>query len=393
MGRRGNNEGSISQRSDDRWMGQVSMPDGSRRTVYGKTRNEVNKKLFEVQKEAERLHYLGSSTRFRTMREYLQTWLINVKLSVKPRTAQFYEYIINHYAEDIADLAPSQLKPQHLQKIYTKLLERGLSSSTVRRFHATMHRALEIGMRQGVFVQNVADLVDPPRNSQQEMQTLNASQSRIFLEAIHGDRFEALLALAIGTGMRQGELLGLTWDNVDLERGIIYVKRNMQWVDNEPLMQTPKTEKSRRMIFIGSLVRELLTQHLENQQVREAAMADTWERRWNLVFRNTTGRAMHPGTLTHRHFVPALERGQLPRIRFHDLRHTAATLLLEAGINPKVVSEMLGHSSVSITLSLYSHATPAMHYTASVVMDKVLRGEINPLSLPEHLDVSKDKLQ
>jgi len=196
-----------------------------------------------------------------------------------------------------------------------------------------------------------------------------------------------LLALAVSTGMRQGELLGLTWENVDLERGIIYVKRNMQWIKKEVFMDDPKTEKSRRMIFIGPMVRELLARHLEYQKQLQHALASTWERKWDLVFRNATGRAMYPSTLTHRHFEPALKRAGLPHMRFHDLRHTAATLLLEAGINPKVVSEMLGHSSVSITLSLYSHATPAMHYTASVVMDKVLRGEINPLELPAGLEL------
>ncbi len=382
MKRRGNNEGTFTKRPDGRWMVQLSMPDGSRRTAYGKTRGEVQEKLRDLQQEAERLNLLNPSMTYRTLGEFFQAWLLNVAPSVKPRTAQFYRFMITHYGQDIASLTPTQLKPYHLQKLYAKLLARGLSSTTVRRLHATLHRAFESGVRQGLFAQNITKLVDAPRNAHKEMQTFNAAQARTFLEAIKGDRFEALLALAISTGMRQGELLGLTWENVDLERGIIYVKRNMQWIQKEVYLEDPKTQQSRRMLFVGPMVRDLLAQHLLKQQEHHAAMKETWEKRWNLVFRNVTGKAMHPSTLVHRHFEPAIERGNLPRIRFHDLRHTAATLLLEAGINPKVVSEMLGHSSVSITLSLYSHATPAMHYTASVVMDKVLRGEINPLTLP-----------
>lgn len=367
MKRRGNNEGSITKRSDGRWMGQVSMPDGSRRTAYGKTRAEVQTKLLEMQKEAEKLHYLGGSTRFRTLGEYLQTWLAGVAPSVKPRTAQFYQYIVTQYTQDIAGLSSHETK-----------------AATLAKSLCTIVRAWTLDIDcTAISCHNVADLVDPPRNARQEMRTLSAAQTRLFLESIQGDRFEALMALAVSTGMRQGELLGLTWENVDLDRGIIYVQRNMQWIKKEVYMQAPKTDKSRRMLFIGPLVRELLAAHLARQQELESMLATTWEHRWNLVFRNTTGQAMYPTTLVKRHFLTGLARVNLPRIRFHDLRHTAATLLLEAGINPKVVSEMLGHSSVSITLSLYSHATPAMHYTASVIMDKVLRGEINPLALPE----------
>ena len=278
------------------------------------------------------------------------------------------------------------MKAQHIQKLYAQLLARGLSSSTVHHLHAVLHRAFASGVKQGVFLQNLCDFVDAPRMAKTEMRTFSAEQARIFLAAIFDSRYEALFALALSTGMRQGELLGLSWDNVDVERGIIYVKRNLQWIKKEVILQDPKTEKSRRMIFIGAMVRELLVAHRQQQALQRAAIGDTWDGKWNLLFTNVTGGPMHPSPLVHNHFEPLLKRASLPVIRFHDLRHTAATLLLEAGINPKVVSEMLGHSSVSITLSLYSHATPAMHYTASVVMDKVLRGEINPLALPPGME-------
>ncbi len=385
MKRRGNNEGSISKRPDGRFMGQVSMPDGRRRTAYGKTRGEVKEKLDAMLKDASHAARMLPGRSYATFGDFLDVWVINVAPSVKPNTAKFYENYVRRYTSDIAGLAPEQLRPQHIQQVYAKLLKQGLSSTTVRHLHAVLHRALDSAVRQGMYVQNLCELVEVPRIAQKEMLTFSAEQSRRFLEAIQGERFEALFILAISTGMRQGELLGLTWENIDLERGVLYVKNNLQWIDSKPLMQDPKTAKSRRMIFIGPLARAALLAHRERQHIQRDAM--TWEQqKWNLLFTNLKGGPMHPSTLVHQHYEVVLKRATLPKIRFHDLRHTAATLLLEAGINPKVVSEMLGHSSVSITLSLYSHATPAMHYTASVVMDKVLRGEISPLELPASFD-------
>ena len=386
MKRRGNNEGSISKRPDGRWMGQVSMPDGKRRTVYGKSRGEVKKRLDELLEEAEHSFRLAPGQAYHTIGEFFEAWLLAVAPSVKPKTAQYYRNYIKWYTQDLAPFTLPQLKAQHLQKLYAQLLKRGLSSSTVHHLHAVLHRAFASGVKQGVFLQNLCDFVDAPRMAKQEMLTFNADQARQFLDAIKGNRYEALFALALSTGMRQGELLGLAWNNVDLDRGVIYVKRNLQWIEKEAILQDPKTEKSRRMIFIGGMVRELLVAHRQQQIIQREAMAGSWKDKWNLVFTNVAGGPMHPSPLVHNHFEPVLKAANLPDLRFHDLRHTAATLLLEAGINPKVVSEMLGHSSVNITLSLYSHATPAMHYTASVVMDKVLRGEIIQLALPSGME-------
>jgi len=151
------------------------------------------------------------------------------------------------------------------------------------------------------------------------------------------------------------------------------------------LMQEPKTKHGRRRIFLGPLARQALIEHRVRQQQERDAMG--WDKqKWDLVFTTIKGGPLHPSTLVHQHYEPLLKGAGLPRLRFHDLRHTAATHLLEAGINPKVVSETLGHSSVSITLALYSHVTASMSYSASMMLDKVLRGEINPLALPEGLD-------
>ncbi len=326
----------------------------------------------------------------------MTVWVLNVAPSVKLTTAKFYRDYVRRYTVDIAALPPEQLRPHHIQQLYAKLLQQGLSSSTVHHLHAVLHRAFDSGVKQGLFLQNYCDLIDAPRVANREMQTFSAAQARVFLDAIQSSRYQALFALALSTGMRQGELLGLTWENVDLERGVIYVKSNLQWLKrddslpgehtrtekSEPIMQEPKTSKSRRMVFIGSLVKELMVEHRARQA--EMRQALQWQnQKWNLVFTTLKGGPLHPSTLVHLYYEPLLKKAGLPKIRFHDLRHTAASLLLEAGINSKVVSEMLGHSSVTITLTLYAHATPAMHYTASVVMDKVLRGEMVPMELPD----------
>jgi integrase len=385
MARRGNNEGSIAKRKDGRWQARISMPDGTRRSVYGKTRTETKEKMAEVLKEAETKARLQPGRDYRTLGDFFTVWLANVGPSVKPNTITYYRGYIRRYTEDLAPLHPSKLKAHHLQQLYAKLLEQGLSPHTVRHLHVVLHRAFDSGVRQGVFLQNVCDQVDAPRVPHKEMQYFSPEQARAFLKAAEGERLQALFVLALATGMRQGELLGLCWGDIDLDRGLIYVRHNLQRYNGAYVMGDPKTKASKRRTFISPMVVEALAAHRERQDLMRAAVKQE-PQPWDLVFTTIHGRPIQNARLVHAHFEPLILKAGVPRIRFHDLRHTAATLLLEAGINPKVVSEMLGHSSVNITLSLYAHVTPAMHYTASRVMEQVLRGEINPLALPDGIE-------
>ncbi len=374
-GKRGNNEGTIYHRRDGRWQAQKSMPDGARRTVSGKTREEVVKLLKELDGEAERIARLGPGHRYRTLGDLFSAVTATIMTSRAPRTGLTARYYLAHYAADLATLPPEKLTPGHIQRLYATLLARGLAASTVNHLHAVLHRVLESATRQGVFPRNYCDLVDAPRAVHKEQRALTPEEARALLAAAQGDRLEALFVLALATGMREGELLGLRWDAVDLAHGQVQVTRNLTFVNGAWDLKTTKSAKSRRILYLGRVARAALAAHQARQDEERAVLADTWDGSWNLVFCTLRGTPLHVGNVMTRHFKPLLQRADLGELRFYDLRHTAATLLLLAGIHPKVVSEMLGHASVVLTLNTYSHVTPAMHLTAASAMDHLLLGE------------------
>ena len=203
------------------------------------------------------------------------------------------------------------------------------------------------------------------------MNALSPEETRRLLVAVKGDRLEALYTVAITTGMRQGELLGLRWRDVDLDQRSIRITGSLQYVPGKGLrLSPPKTARSRRLVLLSALAAASLIRHRSAQQA-EREGARTWEDN-DLVFPNRIGRPMYATNLLSRSFSQLLEKANVRRVRFHDLRHTAATLLLGEGIHPKVVSEMLGHSKTAITLDTYSHTTPTMQRQAANVFDRIL---------------------
>ena len=219
----------------------------------------------------------------------------------------------------------------------------------------------------------MADLVTPPRNYHKEMKTLDIEQAKQLIGAARGGRLEALYVLALTTGLRQGELLALRWQDVDLGDGSLRVLGTLYRSSQGLLtIAEPKTAGSRRLVTLGSLAVDSLARHKENQAAQRLLCGARWEEH-GLVFTNELGRPMGAANLRRRSFEPLLKCAGLPRIRFHDLRHTAATLLLGEGVHPKIVSERLGHSRVGITLDLYSHVTPTMQREAAAAVDTVLR--------------------
>lgn len=379
-GRRNNNEGSYTKLPDGRWMGRVSMPDGKRRVCRGDTRAEVQTKMKALLAEAEQQRGMMPGNDFTTLRQFFEVWLTGKDQSRPGRTAETYRYRIQHYAAELLDISPNKLTAAHVQQLYTKRFKEGLSGTTVWLLHRVLHTALEAAVRQGVMIRNPTDQIDAPRKEHHEQQTWTMQETRRFFDAIKGDRYEALFILAISTGMREGEIFGLRWPTVDLERGWIQVRGNLQRINRKLTVKQTKTQASTHMIYVTPLAIDALSRHWQIQQEEREAMGDRWNNQHDLVFCSTIGTPVQYRNIIRRHYLPAIERAGIPVIPFHDMRHTAATLLLGAGIHPKLVSEMLGHSSVKTTMDLYSHATPAMHQTATMVMQQILSGEMLPLA-------------
>lgn len=224
----------------------------------------------------------------------------------------------------------------------------------------------------GIIQRNVATLVKAPRPRHHEMHVLSPAQVRVLLEAVRGDGLEALYVMALTTDMRRGELLALHWSDVDLDARFLQVRYTLQHLKGGTYSFTPpKTAQSRRKIALTDKAVEALRRHRRLQLEQRLKLGDAWHDE-DLVFTRADGYPLRANHVLQRMFTPILQRAHLPLIRFHDLRHTAATLLLVQGIHPKVVSEMLGHSTVSMTLDIYSHVLPDMQKDATQALDRLL---------------------
>jgi integrase len=372
MAKRANGEGSISKREDGRWTARISLPGGKRKDFYGKTRAEVAEKLAAATKQ--RTDGLPFVKEKQTVEDFLNSWLEASRSSIRDRTYETYETILRiHVTPFVGKKRLARLAPLDLQKLYGERLTAGLSAASVRKVHSIVHRALEQAVRWELVVRNVADLVTPPRIGHRDMTTLSPAQARKLLDIVQADRLGALYVLAITTGMRLGELLALRWKDVDLTDGSLSVRGTLYRAADGLVIGEPKTSGSRRKISLGVSAVEALRSHKVNQNA-ERLLAGKWEDN-GLVFSNEVGRPIEDTNLRRRSFEPLLVKADLPRIRFHDLRHTAATLLLAQGVHPKIVSERLGHSRVSITLDLYSHVTPTMQRQAAEAMESILQGQ------------------
>ena len=248
----------------------------------------------------------------------------------------------------------------------------GLSPRSVGYLRAVLRQALGQAERWGMVTRNVARLADPPRIPRHEVRPFSPEEARRFLDAIRGDRLEALYLVALGVGLRQGEILGLAWSDVDLEASTLTVRHALQRVDRVLVLVEPKSATSRRIIALPALVRDALRAHRTRQRTERLLAGSRWhDDPRDVVFRTTVGTPMD-GIAVTRRFQAVLRQAGLPRQRFHDLRHACASLLLAQGVAPRVVMETLGHSQISLTLNTYSHVIPALGRAAADQMDAVL---------------------
>lgn len=368
MAKRGNNEGTIYKRKDGRWTAAVSLENGSRRYLYGKTRQEVARKLTVALRDKD----LGvpATPERQTLGGHLEHWLDVTEPTIRYSTFKRYEeYVRLHVIPVLGKIRISRLTPQHIQELYALKLSEGLSPTTVNHLHAVLYRALGQALRWGLIARNVTDAVDPPRKSHTEMQTLNPEQAKQLLDSARDDRLEALYVLALTTGMRQGEMLALHWRDVDLNELVLQVRWTLE---RNRVLGEPKTKKARRQITLTPLAAEALRRHKVRQYEERLAAGRDWID-LDLVFTNQVGSYVDADNLRHRSFPRLLEEAGLPAMRFHDLRHSAATLLLSLGTHPKIVQEILGHSQISVTMDTYSHILPGLQEEAAAKLNALLK--------------------
>jgi integrase len=358
--RRGNNEGTIYKRGN-RWCAQVRV-NGKRLTRYGGTQGEVREWLKETIAQADN----GITVAPGTLGEFLPSWLETVRSSIRPNSYETYKIqITRHIVPELGEIKLQDLRPDHIQRFYTAKLESGTGKGTINMCHSVLRRALNDAVQWGLLPRNVCSVVRAPKTKQTEMSVWNTDQVARFLEAARGHRWEALFYLAVTTGLRQSELMGLFWSDVDWDARKLYIQRQCY----RGRLAEPKRAASRRPIALGEVAIQKLHER-QAIQARERAQGD-WEEQ-GFIFTGRGGVPVCRGVLL-RTFKRLTKKAGLPRIRFHDLRHTAATLMLTQGVHPKVVQERLGHSNIRITLATYSHVLPSMQEDVAARFDALFQ--------------------
>jgi integrase len=375
--RRGNGEGSITRhKKSGLYMARytVETPAGpKRKTIYGKKRENVAEKLADALSDRNKGIVFDDENM--TVTEFFDRWLSDaVRGTVRESTYSRDKYLmVNHIKPALGRLKLKNLNALHLQGLYRERLDAGLSGSTVQKIHHVIHKALTQAVRWDLIPRNPADSVKAPTPAPKEMHPLSAGEARKLLDAARGDRLEALYVLAVHTGMRRGELLGLKWEDVDLDGQTVRVRRTLTRIDNgrRLALGEPKTRKSRRTVRLTQKAVEALRSHRKRQLEEKLRVGGLYQDQ-GLVFAGEAGGFINPSNLRQRSFAPLLKRAGLPQITFHDLRHTCASLLFQKNVHPKFVQELLGHVSVAITLDTYSHMLPGMGGEAAAAMGEAL---------------------
>jgi len=382
-------KGHIRKRSKDSWTIVIDMgrdlATGKRcqkwHTVKG-TKRDAQRALREILTSLDRGIYVEPTNI--TLGEWLGKWLNNyVSLHTTPRTQESYRYITTrHLIPALGTIPLARLAPQHLQDYYAKELSQGrcdgtggLSARSVLYHHRILSEALSHAMRMGLIARNVATVVDPPKPRRITMNTLSQADISKFLEAAKDDpTFYVLFCTLLYTGLRRGELLALRWRNCDLDLSELHVVETAYKLSNgDYIIKEPKTIHSRRRVSLPPSLSLLLRQYRADQEVFSKALGRQITDD-DFVFSKYDGSPLNPNHVT-RTFGRIISESGLPHLRLHDLRHTHATLMLKAGIHPKIVSERLGHANINITLDTYSHVLPGLQEAAAQRFDEMLEGE------------------
>ena len=310
------------------------------------------------------------------MEQFLLHWLEEaVKPSVRPKTYTSYAQLLRlHIIPALGRIQLSELGPQHIEAFLNKKRKSGLSARTVQYLYTLLRSSLNRALKWGLVARNVATLIDRPRAERPPIKPLTPDQARTFLSALKGERLRALFVVALAEGLRQGEILGLRWENIDLEEGTLMVTAALQRVESKMTLVEPKTRASRRTISLSDLTVEALRQRRVQQLEERLAAGPEWRGNpMGLVFNTVIGTPLEPSGIV-KQFKRILREAGLPEQRFHDLRHACASLMLANGVHPRVVMEKLGHSEISLTMNTYTHPIPELQKDAARRMDDLLTG-------------------
>jgi len=364
--RRGRGEGSIYYRPDrgGTWEAQVSLGYDQkgqriRKTIFGRSKKAVQDKLAALQNDATTGHVTSTQM---NMEQYLKHWIEARTSELRVTTVLRYQEIIRlHINPFIGQLKLTKIEPSHVQRLYNTLKEQERSNRIMQLAHIVLSAALKQACRWGYLRINACSLVQKPKYQRKETDVWTVDQCLTFFEASKLDRYYALYVLAATTGARLGELLGLQWKDIDLEKGLVHIRRTLIELPDKFVLGEPKTTRSKRPISLPEIAITAFREHRKKMFTEGHAGPK--------VFCDTKGGYVHRDNLRNRSFYKIIKQSGLPKIRIHDLRHTLATLLLKAGTHPSIVAAQLGHASTKTTLDIYSHVLPEMTRDAAQKID------------------------
>ncbi|MEN6621138.1 MAG: site-specific integrase [Smithella sp.] len=401
-------EGTIYEnKKRERWEGQFTYVDPSsgetkRKLMTGKTQKEVSRKGKKFLQDIEN-GLLPDADKI-TLQYWLDCWLTDyIKPNVRIKTYEKYESCLNTYVKpSLGHISIPKLKAPDVQRLFNDLLtcggksQKGLSSSTVRATRRYLSMALNQAVQFGIVSKNIIKATIPPRLVKNEIRPFTAEQAdKLLATAKEGEYFYLgvkqrrkptpdhvyhkamaymVVSLALSTGMRLGEVFGLMWSDINFAENNIYVQRSLVSSATQGMIfEDPKTKGSKRKISVSAQLSKALVRYQKEQNWYANLLGDKFINQYDLVFTNIWGKPMDTSNFTSRYFKKMLAQADLDRsFRFHDLRHTHATLLLRQGVNIKVISERLGHSTVTMTLDTYSHLMPDMQETAVTALENIL---------------------
>jgi integrase len=361
--RRTKGEGSIFwSRSEKTWIAEITLPDGRRKRKRNKEKSIVQGWLFEQRKAVSENRTVPDGKV--TFGDFVDQFLSDVaQHTLKPKTYSSYKWILEkHVTPDLGHIRLTHLQPYQLQNLYSEKLKSGLSNRTVRHIHATIRRVLNEAVKWELIYRNPCNQVTPPRLEKTPPAVWTVDEARTFLSAVAEHRWHAIYLIALTTGARRGEILGMEWENIDWAKGTIRIEKTISEVNGRAVITEPKTQRSRRTISLP----EIVLDHLKPNMPAQAG------KKTGFIFASNVGTPIAPRNLL-RHFYSVLADLDIPKIRFHDLRHTAATILFQQDVHPKKVQELLGHSSIVLTLDTYSHIIPSMHSETAEKMDELFK--------------------